>query len=121
MSRKKLEEADRESSLFVVLRIITLLIQTADILSAHVNSDFLYGDYPSSDINFKCLIRAVVLTNSKNNSMLLKNILNLEGAQKLTINEQKNIKGSGPGEFTVCCPNDNDISYPDCTYIECLS
>lgn len=50
---------------------------------------------------------------------MLKNISRIEGAQELTINEQKQVKGSGPGEFIVCCPEDNNIAYPDCKYIEC--
>jgi hypothetical protein len=43
---------------------------------------------------------------------MLKNILKLEGAQKLTKNEQKSIKGSGRGgnpccdpELSCCIPN----------------
>ena len=51
---------------------------------------------------------------------MLKNILKLKGAQKLTKKEQLNIKGNGGIEFTVCCPEDNNISYPDCRFIECL-
>jgi hypothetical protein len=51
---------------------------------------------------------------------MLKKILKLKGAQELTKNEQLTIKGNGGIEFTVCCPEDNNISYPDCRYIECL-
>jgi hypothetical protein len=43
-----------------------------------------------------------VLTNSKNHIML-KNILKLEGAQKLTRNEQKSINGGGC--VILCCPD----------------
>jgi hypothetical protein len=52
---------------------------------------------------------------------MLKKILELEGAQELTKDEQKIVKGRKGGiEFTVCCPEDNNISYPDCRYIDCL-
>jgi hypothetical protein len=55
---------------------------------------------------------------------MLKNILKIEGAQKLNKNEQEKIIGAGnngPYEFVVCCPEDNNIAYPypDCRYIEC--
>lgn len=50
---------------------------------------------------------------------MFKNISKIEGAQELTSNEQKKIKGNGPGDFIVCCPEDNNIAYPDCTFIEC--
>lgn len=37
---------------------------------------------------------------------MLKNILNLEGAQKLSRNEQKSINGKGDGAILACrCPN----------------
>jgi len=51
---------------------------------------------------------------------MLKNILKLDGAKELTKNEQLKINGTGGIEFTVCCPEDNNISYPDCRYVECL-
>jgi hypothetical protein len=50
---------------------------------------------------------------------MLKNILNIEGAHKLTKNEQKSIKGNGPVQYFVCCPEDNNIAYSDCSIIEC--
>jgi hypothetical protein len=52
---------------------------------------------------------------------MLKNILKLEGAQKLTKNEQKNINGGiGQKSNFVCCPDDDIIrEYPDCSFIEC--
>jgi hypothetical protein len=50
---------------------------------------------------------------------MLKTISKIDGAQELTINEQKIVRGGGPGEFIVCCPEDNNIAYPDCRYIEC--
>lgn len=53
---------------------------------------------------------------------MLKNILNLEGAQELNIDEQKDISGGAVGEIIVCCPDDDVIiSYPAflCSYIEC--
>ena len=51
---------------------------------------------------------------------MLKKILKLKGAQELTKKEQLNIKGSWKNDFTFCCPEDNNISYPDCSFIECL-
>lgn len=35
---------------------------------------------------------------------MLKNILNLEGAKKMTANEQKQINGAGPGRV-LCSPD----------------
>ena len=50
---------------------------------------------------------------------MLKNILKLEGAQELTKKEQLKIKGNGGIAYIICCPEDNNIEYPDCTYILC--
>jgi hypothetical protein len=49
-------------------------------------------------MNPKCLKMIGVLTKLSKTIIMLKNILNLEGAQKLTKNEQKSIKGANaPG------------------------
>lgn len=72
--------------------------------------------------------RDTILGSHKNNRdinqivklyFMLKNILKLEGAQELTKNEQLKIKGNGGIEYIICCPEDNNIGYPDCTYIQC--
>jgi hypothetical protein len=46
-----------------------------------------------TDISLKCLKTIEVLTNFLNFYIMLKNILKLEGAQKLTKNEQKSLIG----------------------------
>jgi hypothetical protein len=53
---------------------------------------------------------------------MLKNILNLKGAQQLSNNEQKEINGGAPGNGVIICPQCADgtpPAYPTGTPSQC--
>jgi hypothetical protein len=54
-----------------------------------------------------------VLTKLIKTIIMLKNILELEGAQKLTKNEQKSIKGGAAGRLCPVCPDGTILVAPN--------